>query len=560
MCLLDIQNLCVTLRSENELIHAVDNISFRLEKGKTFCLVGESGSGKSITALSLIQLLPQYVVDKISGRLNFEYNITQGNSDPKNAVVDILKLEEQQLCQIRGARIAMIFQEPMSSLNPVFTIGEQIVETLQLHHPDMSDEAAQHRAMEVLQQVKMPQLEQRFNQYPHHLSGGQRQRVMIAMALACEPDLLIADEPTTALDVTIQAEILKLMRDLQTRIGMSILFITHDFGVVAQMADQVGVMQQGKLVEVGAMQQVLRDPQHAYSKKLLASLPENLPRVPSQARPMEMLSDMSLKLPLIEVKKLKVWFPIKKGLLQRTVDYVRAVDNVDFTLSKGEIVALVGESGCGKTTLGRSIVQLETVTSGSIKMRGKELVGLSQRQLKPLRPKMQIAFQDPQSSLNPRLHIVTTLTEPMKVHGIGLSDEERVEIAAQVLEKVHLKREYLWRYPHEFSGGQRQRIGLARALILNPDFIVCDEITSALDVSVQAEILQLLLEIRQQQALALIFITHNIAVVEYLSDQTLVMHQGKIVERGKTAEVCGNPQHTYTQRLLSAVPRQSDYF
>jgi peptide/nickel transport system ATP-binding protein len=559
MCLLDVQNLCVTLRSENELIHAVDNISFRLEKGKTFCLVGESGSGKSITALSLIQLLPQYVVDKITGKLNFE-NTTQNHSDQQSSVVDILRLEEQQLCQIRGARIAMIFQEPMSSLNPVFTIGEQIVETLQLHHPDMSDEAAQHRALDVLRQVKMPQLEQRFNQYPHHLSGGQRQRVMIAMALACEPDLLIADEPTTALDVTIQAEILKLMRDLQTRIGMSILFITHDFGVVAQMADQVGVMQQGKLVEVGTMQQVLRNPQHAYSKKLLASLPENLPRIPSQARPMEVLSDMSLKLPLIEVKKLKVWFPIKKGILQRTVDYVRAVDNVNFTLSKGEIVALVGESGCGKTTLGRSIVQLETVTSGSIKMRGKELVGLSQRQLKPLRPKMQIAFQDPQSSLNPRLHIVTTLTEPMKVHGIGLSDEERVEIAAQVLKKVHLKREYLWRYPHEFSGGQRQRIGLARALILNPDFIVCDEITSALDVSVQAEILQLLLEIRQQQELALIFITHNIAVVEYLSDQILVMHQGKIVERGKTAEVCGNPQHAYTQRLLSAVPRQSDYF
>jgi peptide/nickel transport system ATP-binding protein len=302
------------LRSENELIHEVDNISFRLEKGKTFCLVGESGSGKSITALSLIQLLPQYVVDKITGKLNFEYNTTQDHSDQQSRVVDILTLEEQQLCQIRGARIAMIFQEPMSSLNPVFTIGEQIVETLQLHHPNMSDEAAQQRAMDVLHQVKIPQLEQRFNQYPHHLSGGQRQRVMIAMALACEPDLLIADEPTTALDVTIQAEILKLMRDLQTRIGMSILFITHDFGVVAQMADQVGVMQQGKLVEVGTMQQVLRNPQHAYSKKLLTSLPENLPRIPSKARPMEVLSDMSLKLHLIEVKKLKVWFPIKKGI------------------------------------------------------------------------------------------------------------------------------------------------------------------------------------------------------------------------------------------------------
>ena len=551
MCLLDIQNLSVTLRSGNELVHAVDDISFRLEKGKTFCLVGESGSGKSITALSLIQLLPAQVVDKISGKLRFKW---QKNAK-KTKVVNLLDLEEQQLCKIRGARIAMIFQEPMSSLNPVFTVGEQIIEALQLHHPDMSDSEAQKRAMQALQQVKMPQVKQRFNHYPHQLSGGQRQRVMIAMALACEPDLLIADEPTTALDVTVQAEILNLMRELQTRIGMSILFITHDFAVVAQMADQVGVMQQGKLLEVGAMTQVLQQPKHAYTKKLLNSLPENLPRIKQAAHRFEILSEMSLSLPLIEVKQLKVWFPIKKGILQRTVDYVRAVDEVDLNISKGQIVALVGESGCGKTTLGRSLLQLETVTSGSIKMAGKELVGLSTKQLRPFRPKMQIAFQDPQSSLNPRLLIATTLTEPMQVHGIGASHEERLELAAQVLEKVHLSRDYLWRYPHEFSGGQRQRIGLARALVLKPEFIVCDEITSALDVSVQAEILQLLLEIRQQQNVALLFITHNIAVVEYLSDQTLVMYQGKIVERGDTAQLCTNPQHSYTQKLLNAVPR-----
>jgi peptide/nickel transport system ATP-binding protein len=551
MALLDIKNLCVSLRSANEVIHAVDDISFCLEKGKTFCLVGESGSGKSISALSLIQLLPAQVLDNISGKLTFQWR--QGKN--KTLAVDLLQLPEQQLCKIRGARIAMIFQEPMTSLNPVFSIGAQIVEALQLHHPNMSDNDAKQRAIQALQQVKMPDATQRFNQYPHQLSGGQRQRVMIAMALACEPDLLIADEPTTALDVTIQAEILKLMQDLQDRIGMSILFITHDFAVVAQMADQVGVMQQGKLLEVGATAQVLQQPQHAYTKKLLNSLPENLPKIKRDPRHFEILSEMSLSLPLIEVKQLKVWFPIKKGILQRNVDYVRAVDQVDLNIDKGQIVALVGESGCGKTTLGRSLLQLEKVTSGSIKMAGKELVGLSNKQLRPLRPKMQIAFQDPQSSLNPRLLIATTLTEPMKVHAIGASDEERLELAAQVLERVHLPRKYLWRYPHEFSGGQRQRIGLARALVLKPEFIVCDEITSALDVSVQAEILQLLLEIRQQQNLALLFITHNIAVVEYLSDQTLVMNQGKIVERGETSAVCSNPQHHYTQKLLNAVPR-----
>lgn len=558
MALLDVQNLCVSLRSGDEIIQAVDDVSFCLETGKTFCLVGESGSGKSITALSLIQLLPTQVLEKISGKMPFQWQQTAHKaSEPAYKSVDLLQLDEQQLCQIRGARIAMIFQEPMTSLNPVFTIGTQIMEALQLHHPNMSDQAATQRAMQALEQVKMPQLEQRFHHYPHQLSGGQRQRVMIAMALACEPDLLIADEPTTALDVTIQAEILKLMQELQARIGMSILFITHDFAVVAQMADQVGVMQQGKLLEVGKTNQVLHQPQHTYTKTLLAALPENLPKVKREIHHFEMLSELSLSLPLIQVKQLKVWFPIKKGILQRTVDHVRAVDDVDLNIKKGQIVALVGESGCGKTTLGRSLLQLEKVTSGSIKMAGKELVGLSNKQLRPLRPKMQIAFQDPQSSLNPRLLIATTLTEPMQVHGMGASNEERLELAAQTLEKVHLPRNYLWRYPHEFSGGQRQRIGLARALVLKPEFIVCDEITSALDVSVQAEILQLLLEIRQQQDLALLFITHNIAVVEYLSDQTLVMYQGKVVERGETSAVCSNPQHVYTQKLLKAVPRMS---
>jgi peptide/nickel transport system ATP-binding protein len=375
------------------------------------------------------------------------------------------------------------------------------------------------------------------------------------MALACEPELLIADEPTTALDVTVQAEILRLLRKLQDDTGMSTLFITHDFGVVAQMAQQVGVMQQGKLVEVGSTAQVLRSPQHPYTQQLLAAVPENLAKRKNPPHPNLPPQGGKEQDALLQIRDLNVWFPIKKGVFRHTVDYVRAVDGVSLDIPQGQIVALVGESGCGKTTLGRAVLQLEKPTSGSIQLHGQELTGLSARELRPLRPKMQIAFQDPQSSLNPRLLVETTLTEPMKVHGIGADREDRIERAAQILESVQLKREFLWRYPHEFSGGQRQRIGLARALVLNPEFIVCDEITSALDVSVQAEILQLLLQIRADRNLTLLFITHNIGVVEYLSDQTVVMYQGKIVERGATAQVCGDPQDAYTQKLLSAVPR-----
>jgi len=442
----------------------------------------------------------------------------------------------------------------MTSLNPVLTIGEQITEALQLHRPEMSDAEAEQRTIMALEQVQMPQASRRFRDYPHQLSGGQRQRVMIAMALACEPQLLIADEPTTALDVTVQAEILRLMRKLQDDTGMSMLFITHDFGVVAQMAQWVGVMQQGKMVEVGPCSEVLRKPRHSYTKQLLAALPENLVK-PVSVRPHS--QNATDQTPLLQIRDLKVWFPIKKGLLRRTVDYVRAVDEVSLDIPQGQIVALVGESGCGKTTLGRAVLQLEPPTSGSIRIQGQELTGLSARELRPLRRKMQIAFQDPQSSLNPRLLIETTLTEPMKVHGIGANHEQRIELAGLLLESVQLNRDFLWRYPHEFSGGQRQRIGLARALALNPEFIVCDEITSALDVSVQAEILQLLLSIRQQRNLTLLFITHNIGVVEYLSDRTVVMYKGKIVEQGETEQVCGQPQHPYTQKLLEAVPRLS---
>ena len=541
--LLDVQHLQTYLKSGEQLVKAVDDISFQIPKGETFCLVGESGSGKSITALSIMRLLPQGIASHPAGEIWF-----QGQN--------LLSLDDAALRTIRGSQIAMIFQEPMTSLNPVFTVGEQIMEALQLHHPELSDEAAQQRTIDALTQVQMPHPDQRFYDYPHQLSGGQRQRVMIAMALACDPELLIADEPTTALDVTVQAEILKLLRHLQAETGMSILLITHDFGVVAQMAQQVGVMQHGKLVEVGQASQVLTAPQHAYTRKLLASVPENLVKpVRSSASVVLGTVEQAELPPLVQAQQVKVWFPVKKGVFRRTVDHIKAVDDVSLSIPRGQIVALVGESGCGKTTLGRAIIRLESVTAGTIHLDQQDLTALNQRQLRPLRPKMQMVFQDPQSSLNPRLLIATTLTDPLKVHGIGKTEAERIELAAQALESVQLKRDYLWRYPHEFSGGQRQRIGLARALVLNPEFIVCDEITSALDVSVQAEILQLLLKIRDERNLTLLFITHNISVVEYLSDEIVVMYQGKIVEQGHTVDVCRNPQNPYTQKLLAAVPR-----
>lgn len=540
--LLVVSNLCTYLQNGAGVVKAVDGVSFTINKGETFCLVGESGSGKSITALSVIRLLPYGIASHPSGQILF-------NNE------DILQIDEAQLRSIRGSQIAMIFQEPMTSLNPVFTIGDQIMEAVQLHNPDMTAEEAQERAIQALDQVQIPNSRERMNDFPHQLSGGQRQRVMIAMALACEPELLIADEPTTALDVTVQAEILRLLRHLQATTGMSMLFITHDFGVVAQMAHQVGVMQQGKLVEVGLVEQVLNRPQHPYTYQLLEAVPENLARHKSPELSKSLSEKSLIAEPLVQLRHVSVWFPIKQGIFRRVTHHNKAVDDVSLDIAKGQIVALVGESGCGKTTLGRAVLQLEKSTAGSIQMQGTELVGLSASEMRPWRAKMQIVFQDPQSSLNPRLLIETTLTEPMKVHGIGANQEERLEIAAKTLERMQLKRDYLWRYPHEFSGGQRQRIGLARALVLNPEFIVCDEITSALDVSVQAEILKLLLELRAERDLTLLFITHNIGVVEYLSDQTVVMYKGRIVELGPTAAVCGSPQQEYTKKLLAAVPR-----
>ena len=544
--LLSVKNLSTTLESGKETIKAVDGVSFSLDRGQTFCLVGESGSGKSITALSIIDLLPS----GISLRQADEILLTDSSGKAR----DINQLDESAIQDIRGARISMIFQEPMTSLNPVFTVGEQILEALQIHFPELSHAEAWEKVIQALEAVQLPEPEVRAKSYPHQLSGGQRQRIMIAMAMACEPDLLIADEPTTALDVTVQEEILRLMQELQARTGMGILFITHDFGVVARMADQVGVMKQGRLVEVGNVDQVIHTPRHPYTQSLIAALPENLDR--TQVVQSEVGSSQGEdEEALISVRDLEVHFPVRKGLLRRQVDSVRAVDSVDLEIHKGQILALVGESGSGKTTLGRGILRLIEPTGGSVLYGKDEITGLSKSSMRRFRRNMQIIFQDPMSSLNPRLSIAAILTEPMKVHGIGKSHEDRIERARDLLAQVQMDEASLWRYPHEFSGGQRQRIGIARALTLEPSFIVCDEITSALDVSVQAEILQMLLKLREQRDLTLLFITHNIGVVEFVSDEVAVMHQGKIIEQGATTSVVNNPQKTYTQDLLSAVPR-----
>lgn len=545
--LLEVRDLSTRFVSQGRQVDAVKNVSFTVDRGETLCLVGESGSGKSVSALSIIQLLPRKATTHPSGEVWLDVHSRTAESHP----VEMLHLDEGQRRRIRGSNIAMIFQEPMSSLNPVFSIGEQISEALLLHNPSMSQSEALERAELALEQVKIRKARARLRDYPHQLSGGQRQRVMIAMAMACEPDLLIADEPTTALDVTVQAEILALMRDLQQESGMGILFITHDFGVVSRMADRVAVMRKGQIVEQAKLNRLLTAPSHEYTQGLLEALPENLPRVITQPVSFSQNS-------ILSVENLKVYFPVRKGVFRRVVDQIKAVDGVSLDIYRGEIVALVGESGCGKSTLGKAILQLLEPTSGDVLVEGQSIIGLSREAMLPFRRRLQVIFQDPMSSLNPRLTIATALTEPMKVHQIGGSDEERLELAAEVLERVHLERDHLWRYPHEFSGGQRQRIGIARALVLKPEFIVCDEITSGLDVSIQAEILQLLMSLREEQQLALLFITHDIGVVEYISDRTVVMRQGQVVEQGKTMELCRRPEQDYTRHLLEAVPRVSD--
>ena len=550
--LLQVRNLHTWFRADGETVRAVDGASFHIEAGETFCLVGESGSGKSVSALSVMGLLPADLTERCDGEILFHLDSRAG-AHP----CDLQRLPEEEMMRVRGGRIAMIFQEPMTSLNPVFTVGDQIVEAIRLAQPNLGYEEAYRRAIEALAEVRIERPELRVDEYPHRLSGGQRQRVMIAMAIACRPELLIADEPTTALDVTVQAEILGLMQELQRRRGMSLFFITHDFGVVAQIADRVAVMREGRIVETGALEEVLERPAHAYTRQLLAAVPENLARGSRHHPVASGASRSPAESPpeLLRLEGLEVHFPIRQGVLKRTVGHVRAVDGVNLQICRGQILALVGESGCGKTTLGRAVLRLVEPTGGQVHFDGRELTGLTRREMRPMRRRLQFVFQDPASSLNPRLTVATALTEPMAAHGIGESPDERLETAARTLVEVQLTRDHLWRYPHELSGGQRQRIGIARALCLRPDFVVCDEVTSALDVSVQAEVLQMLLDLRRERALTLLFITHDIGVVEYLSDTTAVMHEGKVVELGPTARVCGAPEHPYTRRLIAAVPR-----
>jgi ABC-type microcin C transport system duplicated ATPase subunit YejF len=572
--LLSVQNLHVAFRQGAESISAVSGIDFDIRRGETFALVGESGSGKSVTALSVLRLLP------LGGR------ILQGTA--KLDGVDLFDLPEYQVCAIRGGRIGIVFQDPMSSLNPVMTVGAQIGEVLRLHK-GLKGKALQERAMELLGQVGMPRPERHFHEYPHQFSGGMRQRAMIAIALAGEPDLLIADEPTTALDVTIQAQILALLKRLQQETGMALWLITHDLGIVAHMADRVAVMRQGEIVEAAEGGAFFAGPRHPYSLQLFAARPRlescleraavnpSSPRRGEFIRPEDQDGDDEeagcphnpkfgefissgernganefAPTPLLEVRDCKVYYPIRKGLFQRVVDHVRAVDGVSFDLAQGQTLALVGESGCGKTTLGKAMLGLIEATDGRVLFEGEDVTG---KRGKARRAEMQIVFQDPFSSMNPRMIVGDIVEEGLRALRPEMTAQARRARCEELLEAVGLPRAARFRYPHEFSGGQRQRICIARALAVEPRLIVCDEPTSALDVSVQKQIIDLLKTLRREQGLSYLFISHDLAVVAELADRAAVMHRGRIVEIGPVEQVLFEPKHEYTRKLLQAIPK-----
>ena len=545
--LLEVKNLRVAFDVGPDQEVAVEDVSFSIPKQGTFALLGESGSGKSVTALSVMRLLPEAArIEAGEIRLNGQ---------------DLLELPEVQMRGIRGGTIGMIFQEPMMSLNPVMTVGQQICEPLRRHR-QLSRKASMARALELLDAVRVPEPQRRINEYPHQLSGGMKQRAMIAGALAAEPELLIADEPTTALDVTIQAQVLELLRELQRDLGMAMLFITHDLAVAKSMADAVAIMQHGRIVEAESAEEFFDNPQHEYSRNLFAALPDISKRGlrlhgngfgSDEQTPEPALAAESK--PLLEVEDLQVHFPIRRGVFRRIVGNVRAVDGLSFTLREGETFALVGESGCGKTTTGKGLIRLLPVTHGKIRYRGHDLGRCSAHEMAPFRSELQIVFQDPFSSLNPRMVIGDIIAEGMQVLGVAQDAAERRERIEELLRQVGLKPKHQNRYPHEFSGGQRQRIAIARALAVNPKLIVCDEPTSALDVTIQAQILNLLQDLQDQHGLTYLFITHNIAVVSWMAHRMAVMHEGRIVEQGDTVEILQNPQHEYTRTLLSAVPR-----
>ncbi len=525
--LLRIANLGVNFRGDQGKVAAVKNVSFDIGLGETVALVGESGSGKSVTALSILQLLPYPAATHSKG----SSIVFKGR--------ELMGAEPRELRDVRGDQISMIFQEPMTSLNPLHTVEKQINETLFLHK-GMNRDQARARTLELLKLVGIPDAVKRLSAYPHELSGGQRQRVMIAMALANEPDLLIADEPTTALDVTIQAQILNLLKELQAKLGMAMLLITHDLGIVRKMADKVCVMTQGEIVEQGDEEAIFENPQHPYTQRLLAAEPKGRPIAAAPDAPVVMQGD-----------DVKVYFPIKKGVLKRTVDYVRAVDGISVTVRQGHTVGVVGESGSGKTTLGLALLRLLS-SQGAIRFDGRTIQGLDSKELRPLRRSMQVVFQDPYGSLSPRMSIGQIVAEGLKIHGMGDSEDAREAMIIDALTEVGIDPESRHRYPHEFSGGQRQRIAIARAMVLKPRFVVLDEPTSALDMSVQAQIVDLLRELQQRHELAYLFISHDLKVVRALADEVIVMRDGKVVEQGAAERIFDAPEAAYTQALMKA--------
>ena len=576
--LLEFKNLVTEFHTEGTTVKAVNDVSFTLNKGETVGIVGESGSGKSVTSLSAMRLIPNPPGIISGGEIIFH---KKGGEK-----VDLLKCSEEEMRSYRGNDIAMIFQEPMTSLNPVFTCGDQVLEAIMLHQ-NLNKEDAKKLTIELFEKVQLPDPERIFSTYPHQISGGQKQRVMIAMAMSCEPSILIADEPTTALDVTVQKTILLLMQKLQKEKDMGIMFITHDLGVIAELADKVVVMYKGKIVEQGNVWKIFTNPQHPYTKGLLACRPplekrySFLPTVSdfmkidedgniidnnisvaeftknlviSDTERQKKQKELFSKKAVLQLKNLKTYFPIKNGFFGGTSSYVKAVNDVTFDVYPGETLGLVGESGCGKTTIGRTILRLEEPTEGEMIYKGQDIAKMTADELRAFRKEVQIIFQDPYSSLNPRMTIGNAIMEPMQVHEILDNDEQRKEKVKELLTKVSLDPAHFYRYPHEFSGGQRQRIGIARALAVNPKFIICDESVSALDVSVQAQVLNLLNDLKEEFGLTYIFISHDLSVVKYMSDRMVVMQEGEIEEMGDADQIYNAPKTDYTKKLIDAIP------
>ena len=576
--LLEFKNLVTEFHTEGTTVKAVNGVSFTLNKGETIGIVGESGSGKSVTSLSAMRLIPSPPGVISGGEIIFH------GKDGKST--DLLKISEKEMRKFRGNDIAMIFQEPMTSLNPVFTCGDQVMEAIVLHQK-LNKKAAKALTISLFEEVQLPDPERIFSTYPHQISGGQKQRVMIAMAMSCQPTVLIADEPTTALDVTVQKTILQLMQNLQKEHDMGIMFITHDLGVIAELADKVVVMYKGNIVEQGSVWDIFNNPKHPYTKGLLACRPpldkrytflptvsdfmkidESGEIIDNGISVAEFTKDLAIpeservakhkKLysqePLMQIKNLKTYFPIRNGFFGGISDHVKAVDDVSFDVYPGETLGLVGESGCGKTTIGRTIIRLEEPTEGEMIYKGKDIAKMNTEELRLFRKDVQIIFQDPYSSLNPRMTIGNAIMEPMQVHGILENDEQRKKKVEELLTRVSLDPAHFYRYPHEFSGGQRQRIGIARALAVNPKFIICDESVSALDVSVQAQVLNLLNELKEEFGLTYIFISHDLSVVKYMSDRMVVMQAGKIEEMGDADQIYNIPGTEYTQTLIDAIP------